>query len=47
MRTLAEGLSEALRLIADTFRIWWRNLLPLMTWYLTGYLGLRLSMLMA
>jgi hypothetical protein len=47
MRTLVEGLIEALRLIADTFRLWWRNLLPLVTWYLAGYLGFRLSIMVS
>ena len=47
MRTLVEGFSEAVRLIADTFRLWWRNLLPLVTWFVAGYLGFRVSILAA
>lgn len=47
MHTLAEAFIETLRLIADTFRLWWRNLLPLVTWFLVGYLGFRLSILVA
>lgn len=30
-------------LIGDTFRLWWRNLLPLVTWFLAGYVGFRAS----
>jgi hypothetical protein len=45
MRTFVEGISEAVRLVADMFRLWWRNLLPLVTWYLAGYVGFRLSIL--
>jgi hypothetical protein len=44
MHTLAEGLQETVRLIADTFRLWWRNLVPLLTWYLAGYVGLAVAM---
>lgn len=47
MHTLAEGLQETVRLIADTFRLWWRNLLPLLTWFLAGAVGLQLSMALA
>lgn len=47
MRTLAEGLHEAVRLIADTFRLWWRNLLPLLTWFLIGYAGFRFTIIVA
>jgi hypothetical protein len=43
MHTLAEGFTETGRLIADTFRLWWRNLLPLMIWFLGGYVGFRLA----
>jgi hypothetical protein len=43
MRTLAEGFAESLRLIADSFRLWWRNLLPMTTWFLAGYVGFRAS----
>jgi hypothetical protein len=35
------------RLIADTFRLWWRNLLPLVTWFLAGYVGFRASIVAA
>lgn len=47
MRTLVEGFIEALRLIADSFRLWWRNLLLLATWYVAGFLGFRISILAA
>jgi hypothetical protein len=43
MRTLAEGFTETIHLIADTFRLWWRNLLPMLSWYLAGYVGFRAS----
>jgi hypothetical protein len=43
MRTLADGFAESLRLIADSFRLWWRNLLPLTTWFLAGFVGFRAS----
>lgn len=47
MHTLAEGCQEALRLIADTFRLWWRNLLPMLTWFIAGFVGFRLSITFA
>ena len=43
MRTIVDGFRELVHLIADTFRLWWRNLLPLITWYLAGYVGFRAS----
>ncbi|WP_020386716.1 hypothetical protein [Kribbella catacumbae] len=43
MRTIVDGFREMVHLIADTFRLWWRNLLPLTTWFLAGYLGFRAS----
>ena len=39
MRTLVDGFREMVHLIADTFRLWWRNLLPMVTWFLAGYVG--------
>ena len=39
MRTLVDGLREMVQLITDAFRLWWRNLLPLVTWFLAGYIG--------
>lgn len=47
MHTLAEGCQETLRLIADTFRLWWRNLLPMLTWFVAGFVGFRLSITVA
>ncbi|ONI67802.1 hypothetical protein BWI15_32480 [Kribbella sp. ALI-6-A] len=43
MRTLVDGFREMVHLIGDTFRLWWRNLLPLATWFLAGYVGFRAS----
>ncbi len=43
MRTIVDGFREMVHLIGDTFRLWWRNLLPLVTWYLAGYVGFRAS----
>ena len=37
MRTIVDGFREMVHLIGDTFRLWWRNLLPLATWFLAGY----------
>ena len=31
-------------LLGDSFRLWWRNLLPMTTWFLAGYVGFKLSM---
>jgi hypothetical protein len=39
MRTLVDGFREMVHLIGDTFRLWWKNLLPLSTWWAAGYLG--------
>ncbi|GAA0574930.1 hypothetical protein HPO96_16385 [Kribbella sandramycini] len=41
MRTLVDGLREMVQLIGDTFRLWWRNLLPLTMWWLAGYVGFK------
>jgi hypothetical protein len=38
MQTIAEAFTEIVRLIGDTFRLWWKNLLALLTWFLAGYL---------
>lgn len=43
MRTVAEAGLEIVRLIADTFKLWWRKLLPLLAWFLTGYIALALA----
>ncbi|MFG1819127.1 hypothetical protein ACGFIF_35560 [Kribbella sp. NPDC049174] len=44
MRTIVDGFREMVHLIGDTFRLWWRNLLPMTTWFLAGYVGFKLSM---
>ncbi|WP_406049729.1 hypothetical protein [Kribbella sp. NBC_00889] len=41
MRTIVDGFREMVHLIGDTFRLWWRNLLPLTTWWLAGFLGFK------
>jgi len=41
MRTIVDGFREMVHLLGDTFRLWWRNLLPLSTWWLAGYLGFK------
>ena len=41
MRTIVDGFREMVHLIGDTFRLWWRNLLPLATWFLAGYVGFK------
>jgi hypothetical protein len=43
MRTIVDGFREMVHLIGDTFRLWWRNLLPMMTWFLAGYAGFKIS----
>jgi hypothetical protein len=43
MRTIVDGFREMVHLLGDTFRLWWRNLLPLVTWFLAGYVGFRAS----
>ncbi|WP_328331506.1 hypothetical protein OHA70_11595 [Kribbella sp. NBC_00382] len=43
MRAIVDGFREMVHLIGDTFRLWWRNLLPLVTWFLAGYVGFRAS----
>ena len=47
MRTIVDGFREMVHLIGDTFRLWWRNLLPMTTWYLAGYVGFKTCMEMA
>jgi hypothetical protein len=44
MRTIVDGFREMVHLLGDTFRLWWRNLLPLATWFLAGYVGFKASM---
>ncbi|MFF0266057.1 hypothetical protein [Kribbella sp. NPDC004536] len=39
MRTLVDGFREMVHLIGDTFRLWWKNLLPMSTWWVAGFLG--------
>jgi hypothetical protein len=39
MRTIVDGFREMVHLIGDTFRLWWRNLLPLTTWWVAGFVG--------
>ena len=41
MRTIVDGFREMVHLIGDTFRLWWRNLLPMATWFLAGYVGFK------
>jgi hypothetical protein len=41
MRTIVDGFREMVHLIADTFRLWWRNLLPMATWFLAGFVSFR------
>jgi hypothetical protein len=36
MLTIAEAFTEIVRLIGDTFRLWWKNFVPLVTWFLAG-----------
>lgn len=36
MQIIAEAFIEIVRLIGDTFRLWWKNLVPLVTWFLAG-----------
>ena len=44
MRTIVDGFREMVHLVGDTFRLWWRNLLPMTTWFLAGYVGFKVSM---
>jgi hypothetical protein len=44
MRTIVDGFREMVHLIGDTFRLWWRNLLPLATWFIAGYVGFKACM---
>ncbi|RZU20592.1 hypothetical protein EV645_2827 [Kribbella rubisoli] len=39
MRTLVDGFREMVHLIGDTFRLWWKNLLPMTTWWVAGFVG--------
>jgi hypothetical protein len=43
MRTIVDGLREMVQLITDALRLWWRNLLPLVSWFLAGYIGFMAS----
>ncbi len=44
MRTIVDGFREMVHLIGDTFRLWWRNLLPMATWFLAGYVGFKVCL---
>ncbi|TDD18455.1 hypothetical protein E1218_26040 [Kribbella turkmenica] len=44
MRTIVDGFREMVHLIGDTFRLWWRNLLPMATWFLAGYVGFKICL---
>ncbi|WP_433163948.1 hypothetical protein [Kribbella sp. CA-247076] len=44
MRTIVDGFREMVHLIGDTFRLWWRNLLPMTTWFLAGYVGFKICL---
>jgi hypothetical protein len=39
MRALVDGFREMFHLIGDTFRLWWKNLLPMTAWWVAGFLG--------
>ncbi|GAA3079376.1 hypothetical protein JOF29_004943 [Kribbella aluminosa] len=39
MRTLVDGFREMVHLIGDTFRLWWKNLLPMTVWWAAGFVG--------
>ncbi len=43
MRTIAEAFTEIVRLIGDTFRLWWKNLVPMLGWFFAGYAAFRLA----
>ncbi len=43
MHTIAEAFTEIVRLIGDTFRLWWKNLVPMLTWFLAGYVAFLLA----
>jgi hypothetical protein len=43
MHTIAEAFTEIVRLIGDMFRLWWKNLVPLLTWFLAGYIAFMLA----
>lgn len=36
MKSIAEAFTEIVRLIGDTFRLWWMNVVPLTSWFLAG-----------
>ena len=36
MKSIAEAFTEIVRLIGDTFRLWWKNFVPLTCWFLAG-----------
>ncbi len=44
MRTIVDGFREMVHLIGDSFRLWWRNLLPMTTWFLAGYVGFKVCL---
>jgi hypothetical protein len=44
MRTLVDGFREMVHLIGDTFRLWWKNLLPMTTWWVAGFAGFTVCM---
>jgi hypothetical protein len=39
MQTLVDALRQLVHLVGDTFRLWWKNVLPMTTWWLGGFLG--------
>ncbi|MEU8223361.1 hypothetical protein [Kribbella sp. NPDC048915] len=39
MRALVDGFREMFHLIGDTFRLWWKNLLPMTAWFVAGFVG--------
>src|SRR6266540_3938856 len=43
MRTIAEAFTEIVRLIGDTFRLWLKNLVPMLGWFFAGYAAFRLA----
>ncbi|HYU85996.1 MAG TPA: hypothetical protein VEK80_14445, partial [Kribbellaceae bacterium] len=43
MHTIAEAFTEIVRLIGDTFRLWWKNLVAMLSWFFAGYVAFRLS----
>ncbi len=43
MHAIAEAFTEIVRLIGDTFRLWWNNLVAMLSWFFAGYVAFRLS----